>query len=189
MSHLIARAVQVLQRHRLLLRKDIDEVISGHVVTQASAKEWLRDSDMSVANWLSVFTDFWTQHEGYREYMSHLIARAVQVLQVHRLLLREDNYEVIPGHVDAQASAKEWLPDSDMSVANWLSNFTHFGDATRRDLEIVCPISLIAPSKCCYDTGHCYGNIRTSRLQGMSLRNPISRIWEQAHRNLHWDFI
>jgi len=107
MSHLIARAVQVLQRHRLLLRKDINEVIPGHVVTQASAIKWLRDSDLSVAKWLSVFTDFGTQHAGIRECMSHLIARAVQVLQRHRLLLRKDINELISGHVVTQVSAKE----------------------------------------------------------------------------------
>ena len=128
MSHLIARAVQKLQRHRLLLRKDNNEVISGHVVAQASAKEWLRDSDMSVAKWLSVFTFFLgCNTQGFRECMSHLIARAVQVLERHRLLLRKNTNGVIPGHVVTQASNIKWLRDSDLSVAKWLSVFTVFG--------------------------------------------------------------
>jgi len=54
----IARAVEVLQRHRSLLRRDTNEVISDHLVAQALAKKLLRDINPSVAAWLCDFMDF-----------------------------------------------------------------------------------------------------------------------------------
>jgi len=58
MLHRIARAVEVLQRRRLLPRRDTNEMIPEHLVEQAWAKKRLRDSDLSVATWLTDFTDF-----------------------------------------------------------------------------------------------------------------------------------
>ena len=58
MFYRIARALEVLQRRRSLPRRDTNEVILEHHVAQNSAKKRLRDSDLSVATWLSSFMDF-----------------------------------------------------------------------------------------------------------------------------------
>ena len=58
MFYRIARAVEVLQRRRLLPQRDTNEVILEHLVALASAKKRLRDSDLCVATWLPDFTDF-----------------------------------------------------------------------------------------------------------------------------------
>ena len=68
--------------------------------------------------------------------MFYRIARAVEVLQRLRSLLRSDTSEVIPEHLVAQASAKKRLRDINLSVATWLSDFTDFEDATRRILKL-----------------------------------------------------
>jgi len=58
MFYRIARAVEVLQRHRSLPRRDTNKVIPEHLVALASAKKRLRDINLSVATWLSDFMDF-----------------------------------------------------------------------------------------------------------------------------------
>jgi len=58
MLYHISRAVEVLQRHRSLLRRDTNEVIPEHLVALAYAKKRLRDINLSVATWLSDFMDF-----------------------------------------------------------------------------------------------------------------------------------
>jgi len=55
---LIARAVQVLQQHMSLLRKDTNAVLPKHTAAQSPAMNWLRGSDLSVAKWLTDLTDF-----------------------------------------------------------------------------------------------------------------------------------
>ena len=47
-----------MQRHRSLLRRDTNEVISEHLVALVSAKKRLRDINLSVATWLTDFMDF-----------------------------------------------------------------------------------------------------------------------------------
>jgi len=68
--------------------------------------------------------------------MFHRIARAVEVLQRRRLLLRRGICKVIPEHLVAQASAKKRLRDSNLYVATWLPDFMGFEDATRRILKL-----------------------------------------------------
>ena len=68
--------------------------------------------------------------------MFYRIARAVEVLQRHRSLLRRDTSEVIPEHLVAQAPAKKRLRDSDLNVATWVSDFTDFKGASRRILKL-----------------------------------------------------
>ena len=58
MFYRMTRAVEVLQRHRSLLRRDTTEVISKHLVALASAKKQLRDINLSVVTWLPDFMDF-----------------------------------------------------------------------------------------------------------------------------------
>ena len=58
MFYRIARSVEVLQRRRLLPRRDTHDVIPEHLVALASVKKRLRDSDLNVATSLSDFTDF-----------------------------------------------------------------------------------------------------------------------------------
>jgi len=68
--------------------------------------------------------------------MFYHIARAVEVLQRHRSLLRRDTSEVIPEHLLALAYAKKRLRDINLSVATWLSDFMDFEDASRRMLKL-----------------------------------------------------
>ena len=68
--------------------------------------------------------------------MFYRIARAVDVLQRRRSLLRRDTSDVIPEHLVALAYAKKRLRDINLSVETWLSDFTDFEDATRRMLKL-----------------------------------------------------
>ena len=65
MLYRIAFAVEMLQRHRSLPQREINEVIPEHLVAQASAKKRFRDSDLYVATWLPDFTDLKSQHAGF----------------------------------------------------------------------------------------------------------------------------
>ena len=58
MFYRIARAVEVLQRHRYFLRGETNELIPEHFVALAYAKKLLRDINLSVTTWLSDFMDF-----------------------------------------------------------------------------------------------------------------------------------
>ena len=68
--------------------------------------------------------------------MFYRIARAVEVLQRHRSLLRRDTTEAISEHLVALASAKKRLRDINPSVGTLLSDFMDFDDATRRILKL-----------------------------------------------------
>jgi len=76
--------------------------------------------------------------------------RNIKIKTCHLLLwqislLRRAANGAIPAHVAALVSAKKWMPDRDLSVANiWLSDFTYFVDAKRRDFGNKYD-SLIAP--------------------------------------------
>ena len=65
--------------------------------------------------------------------MFYRIARAVEVLQQHRSLLRRDT---IPEHFVAQPSAKKRMRDINLSVATRLSDFMDFEVASRRILKL-----------------------------------------------------
>ena len=91
--------------------------------------------------------------------MLYHIARAVEVLQRHRSLLRRDTSEVIPEHLVALAYAKKRLRDINLYVVTWLSDFTDFVDATRRMLKLYvlsycsrygspATAQIIAPARC-----------------------------------------
>ena len=54
----IARAGELLQRHKYFLRGETNEVIPEHLVALAYAKKRLWDINLSVATWLSDFMDF-----------------------------------------------------------------------------------------------------------------------------------
>ena len=58
MLYRIACAVEMLQRHRSLPQREINEVIQEHLVALALAKKRLRDCDLYVATWLPDLMDF-----------------------------------------------------------------------------------------------------------------------------------
>ena len=68
--------------------------------------------------------------------MFNRIARAVEVLQRRRSLLRRDTSEVILERLVSLSSAKNRLRDCDLYVATWLPDFMNFEDATRRILKL-----------------------------------------------------
>ena len=91
--------------------------------------------------------------------MFYRIARAVEVLQRHKSLLRRYTNEVILEHLVALAYAKKRLRDINLSVASWLSDFMDFEDASRRMLILYflshfsrcgspATAQLIAPARC-----------------------------------------
>ena len=58
MLYHISCAVEVLQRHRSLLRRDTNKVILEHLVALTYANKRLRDINLSVVTWLPDFMDF-----------------------------------------------------------------------------------------------------------------------------------